>query len=54
MLTALIDGRRFLHGERLRADPTIPELFGPERVVSDDTVRWFFSSIDPVLDAEVK
>ena len=28
MLTALTDGRRFSHIERLREDPTIPELFG--------------------------
>jgi hypothetical protein len=39
MLTALTDGRRFSHVERLREDPTIPELFGMESVVSDDTVR---------------
>lgn len=52
MLTALTDGRRFSHVERLREDPTIPELFGLESVVSDDTVRRFFSSIDPVLGAE--
>ena len=38
--------------ERLREDPTIPELFGLESVVSDDTVRRFFASIDPVLGAE--
>lgn len=52
MLTALTDGRRFSHVERLREDPTIPELFGLESVVSDDTVRRFFASIDPVLGAE--
>jgi hypothetical protein len=52
MLTALTDGRRFSHVERLREDPTIPELFGLESVVSDDTVRRFFSSIDPVQGAE--
>ncbi len=52
MLTALTDGRRFSHVERLREDPTIPELFGMESVVSDDTVRRFFKSIDPVLGAE--
>ncbi|MEJ1974390.1 MAG: transposase [Lacunisphaera sp.] len=52
MLTALTDGRRFSHIERLREDPTIPELFGLESVVGDDTVRRFFNSIDPVLGAE--
>ena len=52
MLTALTDGRRFSHIERLREDPAIPELFGLESVVSDDTVRRFFASIDPVLGAE--
>ena len=52
MLTALTDGRRFSHIERLREDPTIPELFGMESVVGDDTVRRFFKSVDPVLGAE--
>jgi len=52
MLTALTDGRRFSHIERLREDPTIPELIGMESVVSDDTVRRFFKSVDPVLGAE--
>jgi hypothetical protein len=52
MLTALTEGRRFSHVERLREDPTIPELFGMESVVSDDTVRRFFKSVDPVLGAE--
>jgi hypothetical protein len=52
MLTALTDGRRFSHVERLREDPTIPELFGMESVVGDDTVRRFFKSVDPVLGAE--
>lgn len=52
MLTALTDGRRFSHVERLREDRTIPELFGMESVVGDDTVRRFFKSVDPVLGAE--
>lgn len=52
MLTALTDGRRFSHIERLREDPTIPQLFGMESVVGDDTVRRFFKSVDPVLGAE--
>lgn len=52
MLTALTDGRRFSHVARLREDPTIPELFGMEAVVGDDTVRRFFKSVDPVVGAE--
>ena len=52
MLTAPTDGRRFSNFERLREDPAIPELFDLESVVSGDTVRRFFASIDPVLGAE--
>jgi hypothetical protein len=52
ILTALTEGRRFSHIERLREDPTIPETFGMESVVGDDTVRRFFQSVDPVLGAE--
>jgi hypothetical protein len=52
VLTALTDGRRFSHIERLREDPTIPELFGMESVVSSDTVRRFMRTIDPVTGAE--
>ena len=51
MLTALTDGRRYSHVERLLEDPTILELFGMESAVSDDTVRRFFKSLDPVLGA---
>jgi hypothetical protein len=52
MLTALTDGRRFSHIECLREDPTIPELFWMEAVVSDDTVRRSLKSVDPVMGAE--
>ena len=52
MLTALTDGRRCSPIERLREDPTIPELFGMAPVGGDDTVRRFFKSVDPVLGAE--
>jgi len=52
MQTALTDGRRFSHIERLREDPTISELFGMEAVVSDDTVRRFFKSIPPEMGGE--
>lgn len=51
-LTALSDGRRFSHIERLREEPAVPELFGLESVVSDDTVRRFFATVDPALGAE--
>jgi len=37
-LTFLRDGRRFVHVQRLREDLTLNELFGLERVVSDDTL----------------
>ena len=52
MLTALADGRRFSHIERMREDPTIPEIFGMEAVVNDDTVRRFFKTVKPELGAE--
>lgn len=51
-LTALTEGKRFAHIERLREDPAVPELFGLEAVVSDDTVRRFFKSVDPAAGAE--
>jgi hypothetical protein len=51
-LTALTEGKRFSHIERLREDPTVPELFGLESVVSDDTVRRFFESVEPAVGAE--
>lgn len=44
-LTVLCDGRRFAHVQRLREDPTVNELFGLERVVSDDTLRRFMASV---------
>ena len=46
MLTALVDGRRFAHVERLREDPTVTELFGLRSVVGDDTIKRLFGSID--------
>jgi hypothetical protein len=52
MLTALADGRRFSHIERMREDPTIPEIFGMDTVVNDDTVRRFFKSVEPEVGAE--
>jgi len=52
MLTALTDGRRFSHIERLREDPTIPDLFGMEAGVGGESVRRFFKSVDPVMAAE--
>jgi hypothetical protein len=50
MLTALTDGRRFSHVERLRARRS--GHFGMVSVVGDGTVRRFFKSVDPVLGAE--
>ena len=52
MLTALTDGRGFLHIERVREDSAIAELFVMEAVVGDDTVRRSFQAIDPVLGAD--
>jgi hypothetical protein len=45
MLTALADGRRFAHVERLREDPALSELFGMKRVVGADTIRRLLASI---------
>jgi hypothetical protein len=45
MLTALADGRRFTHVERLREDPTLNELFGMESTVGPDTIRRLFASM---------
>ena len=44
LLTALVDGRRFAHVERLREDPTVTELFGLQSVVGDDTIKRLFAS----------
>ncbi len=49
---ALTDGRRFLHIERLREDPTIPEIFRMELVAGNDTMRRFFQSVNLVLGVE--
>jgi hypothetical protein len=46
LLTALVDGRRFTHVERLREDPTVTTLFGLRSVVGDDTIKRLFASID--------
>lgn len=51
LLTALVDGRRFAHVERLREDPTVTELFGLRGVVGDDTIKRFFASIDEAAGA---
>ena len=40
MLTALTDGRRFSHIERLREHPTISELFGAEWVARHAKPIW--------------
>ena len=51
-LTALCAGTRFAHVQRLREDPSLAELFGMERVVSDDTLRRLFRQIDAKAGAE--
>ena len=51
-LTALIDGRRFAHVQRLREDPSVTELFGMKSVVGDDTLRRFFAQLDESTAAE--
>jgi hypothetical protein len=50
-LTLLCDGRRFVRVQRLGEDPTLNELFGLERVVSDDTLRRFVVSVPEVEGA---
>ena len=51
-LTALTDGRRFAHVQRLREERGLCELFGMKTVVSDDTLRRFFKSMEPTQAAE--
>ncbi|HEY4302595.1 MAG TPA: IS1380 family transposase [Candidatus Didemnitutus sp.] len=51
LLTALVDGRRFSHVERLREDPTVTELFGLKSVVGDDTIKRLFGAIDEAAGA---
>lgn len=45
MLATLCDGTRFAHVNRLREDRAVCQLFGAEKIVSDDTVRRFFKAI---------
>lgn len=45
MLTALCEGKHFSDVNRLRYDPAVAELLGVKRIVSDDTIRRFFSSL---------
>ena len=47
VLTALCDGRRFVHVNRLREDPAVCELLGMERVVGDDSIRRLFAEVSP-------
>lgn len=46
VLTALCDGSRFSHVGRLREDPSVTELFGMKKVVSPDSIRRFFYSLN--------
>ena len=50
-LTALCDGRRFRHVDRLREDPTLCGLLGMKSVVGDDAIRRFFASLEPEISA---
>ena len=45
ILACLCDGSRFNRINRLREDPTLCELFGLKKSVSDDTVRRLFGQI---------
>ena len=51
-LTTFIDGSRFSHVNRLREDPLLKELFGLKRLVSDDTIRRYFNSIEATESGE--
>jgi len=45
-LTALCDGTRFNHVQRLRQEPTVCEIYGLEAVVGDDAIRRLFYRVD--------
>jgi hypothetical protein len=45
LLTCLCDGSRFSHVERLRHDPTLPQLLGIKRIVSSDAFTRLFKRI---------
>ncbi len=45
LITALCEGKRFSHVHRFREDPIIAQLFGLNKVVSDDTIRRFLRSV---------
>ena len=51
-LTAVCAGTRFAHVQRLREDPSLAELFGIKRVVSDNTLRRLFARIEVAAGAE--
>lgn len=46
-ITALCDGRRFTHANRIKEDKAIAELFGMERMAGDDSIRRFLYSLEP-------
>ena len=47
LLTAVCDGRRFAHVQRLREDPALKELFGLRRgVAGPDSIRRRFARIE--------
>jgi hypothetical protein len=52
LLTAVCDGRRFAHVQRLREDPALKELFGLRRgVVGEDAIRRLFAGIETEVGA---
>ena len=52
LLTAVCDGRRFAHVQRLREDPALRELFGLRRgVAGEDAIRRLFARIETEVGA---
>jgi len=52
LLTAVCDGRRFAHVQRLREDPALKELFGLRRgVAGEDAIRRLFAGIETEVGA---
>lgn len=51
LLAAVTDGSRFAHVNRLRQDPALCDIFGMDKVVSDDSIRRFFRKVPPAEGA---
>ncbi len=45
-ITALADGKRYTHANRISEDKTITEVFGMEKATGDDAIRRLFYSIN--------